>query len=285
MPTNVTVRASDPPPRRLIARAAGLSGDDPIFALNAEAARRARAGEDVVNSTLGTLLDDELRLATIPAVAEAYRRIPLERAAGYAPIAGPPAFLEAVTADVFGDSELASSTVAVATPGGTGALSLAVANFLDAGQSLLTSSYFWSPYGTIAAQAARSLDTFTMFAPDGSLHVRALEQALERCGEQQGRALVFLNAPCHNPTGYSLDARDWHGIVPVLAGAAGRLRLTLLIDMAYARYAAVDPGEWIRHLAPLVGRATLLVAWSASKSFAQYGARVGACLAVEADPV
>ena len=59
MPARMTVRASDPPPQRLIPRAAGLIGDDPIFALNAEASRRIRAGEDIVNSTLGALLDDE----------------------------------------------------------------------------------------------------------------------------------------------------------------------------------------------------------------------------------
>jgi aromatic-amino-acid transaminase len=33
-----------------------------------------------------------------------------------------------------------------------------------------------------------------------------------------------------------------------------------------------------------VGKATVLVAWSASKAFAQYGSRVGACLALEDDP-
>jgi len=92
------------------------------------------------------LLDDEGRLATIPAVSEAYRRVPIERAAGYAPIAGPRVFLEAVVQDLLGRSELAQSAVAVATPGGTGALALAVSCFLEPGQSLLTSSFFWSPY-------------------------------------------------------------------------------------------------------------------------------------------
>src|SRR6185436_16703117 len=44
-----------------------------------------------------------------------------------------------------------------------------------------------------------------------------------------------------------------------------------------------DPSHWLSWLEPLCGAATLLVAWSASQSFAQYGARVGACLAVETD--
>ena len=178
MPARMTVRASDPPPQRLIPRAAGLIGDDPIFALNAEASRRIRAGEDIVNSTLGALLDDELCLATIPAVAEAYARIPLERAAGYAPNAGPPAVLEAVRTDVFGDSEFARHCVTVATPGGSGALALAVASFLEHGQALLTSSYFWSPYETIAliqgfhaGDAASCLERLRGFIRAGVRHI------------------------------------------------------------------------------------------------------------------
>ncbi|NOT29042.1 MAG: aminotransferase class I/II-fold pyridoxal phosphate-dependent enzyme [Planctomycetes bacterium] len=285
----MTGRVTDPRSRRLIARQSDLRGDDPIFALNAEAARRSAAGEDVVNSTLGALLDEELRLATLGAVTEAYRRVPVERGAGYAPIGGPQAFLEAVLADLLGSSsqgsgnELARSAVAVATPGGTGALALAVSNFLEPGDSLLTSSYYWSPYGTIAAHAGRTLATFRMFAQSGRFDVEALGAALEQSGARQGRSLLFLNTPCHNPTGYSLDDQDWSALAGVLASAAARQELTVLLDLAYSRYGAGDPRDWVRHLAPLLGRATLLVAWSASKAFAQYGARVGACVAFEAD--
>ena len=39
------------PPRR------GLPGDDPIFLLNAEAQRRRSAGEEILNATVGALLD------------------------------------------------------------------------------------------------------------------------------------------------------------------------------------------------------------------------------------
>ena len=96
-------------------------GDDPIFALHGEAVRRAAEGQDVLNSTIGALMDDEGRLAVMPSVFEAYRRVPPERAAAYAPISGPPAFLDAVKRDILGDTPLAERAVAVATPGGTGA--------------------------------------------------------------------------------------------------------------------------------------------------------------------
>lgn len=280
---SLSVRATEPFARRLIEGHGETRGDDPIFALNAEAERRRTAGEDIVNSTLGTLLDDQERLATIAAVAEAYRRVPIESGAGYAPIAGPKKFLEAVSADLFARSELARVAVSVATPGGTGALALAVNCFLEPGQSVLTSSYFWSPYQTIAEQSGRKLETFSMFTSGGRFDVGALGSSLERSGRRQGRSLFFLNTPCHNPTGYSLDQHDWHALSGVLASAAATQRLTVLVDLAYARYGAGDPYAWAKHLEPLLGRATVLVAWSASKAFTQYGARVGACVALEAE--
>ena len=54
----------------LIPDSQGRSGDDPIFALNAEATRRAKAGESIVNATLGALMEDDGRLATMPVVFE-----------------------------------------------------------------------------------------------------------------------------------------------------------------------------------------------------------------------
>lgn len=278
------LRATEPALRRLVERQASEPGDDPIFALNAEATRRRESGEDIVNSTLGALLDDEQRLAVIPAVIEAYRRISIERGSGYAPIAGPKVFLDAVVQDLFGSGELAGLALPVATPGGTGALAVAVRNYLEPGQSLLTTSYYWSPYQTIAAQAGCRVETFSMFAADGRFDVEALGAALEESGRRQGRSLLLLNTPCHNPTGYSLDDDDWSGMVATLVAAAKRQPLVVLIDLAYARYGNGDPRGWVRHVDPLLDSMTVLVAWSASKAFAQYGARVGACVALEADP-
>src|SRR5262245_56430210 len=121
----------------LIPGRTGRPSDDPIFALNAEATARRAKGESIVNATVGALLDDEGRLAVLPSVVDALREVPPVQAASYAPLAGPEAFDRAVVGDLFGDSPLAEHAVAIATPGGTGALRHAVANFLERGQALL----------------------------------------------------------------------------------------------------------------------------------------------------
>ncbi|MBK7643089.1 MAG: aminotransferase class I/II-fold pyridoxal phosphate-dependent enzyme [Planctomycetes bacterium] len=263
----------------LIPSAAGRSGDDPIFALNSEAKRRAAAGESVINATLGALMEDDGSLAVIPSVIEALARVPSQKAAAYAPISGDAKFLEAVIADVYGPGELAAQTVAAATPGGTGALYHALTNFLEPGQALLTTSYFWGPYQTIASHTGRRLETFEMFAPSGGFHLAAFEAALTRQLEQQGRALLFLNSPCHNPTGYSLDEREWEALAGIVQRAGERAPLVVLVDLAYARFGSKSSQSWTRHVPQMSSAATVLVAWSASKAFAQYGARVGALLA------
>src|SRR5579884_4031925 len=48
-------------------------------------------------------------------------------------------------------------------------------------------------------------------------------------------------------------------------------------------YGPRDPRALVAHLRPLLGKATVLFAWSASKSFTHYGLRVGALVACAAD--
>ena len=267
----------------LIPTRASRPGDDPIFALNAEARARSAAGEAIINATVGVLLDDEGRLAVLGGVADALREVPPSVGAGYAPIAGDTAFLHAVIADVLGSRPEADWATAVATPGGSGALRLAMADFLEPGQTVLTTSYYWGPYRTIADAFDRHLGTFRMFDARGRLDVADLDRKLNGMLEAQGRALVILNSPCHNPTGYSFDDAEWQEVVEVVGRAAARGPVSLLLDIAYAPYGRRPLDEALDRILELAGKALLLFAWSASKSFTQYGLRVGALLAVHPD--
>lgn len=266
----------------LIPESASRPGD-PIYVLNAEATRRARAGESIVNATAGSLTEDDGRLAIMPTVFEALAAVPPERAAAYAPIAGEPPFLEAVVRDLFGSGPLATRAVAAATAGATGALHHAVVNFLEPGEALLTTDYRWGPYDTIAHHTGRRVETFRMFDAAGRFDGAAFEEALLDVAARQRRVLVLLNTPCHNPTGYSLDDEDWQAVVRAVGRAAELVPVSLAIDLAYAHFGASEPRHWVPHAEALAGVALLLVAWTASKTFALYGARVGALVAVHPD--
>lgn len=260
------------------------AGNDPIFALNAEAAKRAAAGESILNATLGALITDEGNLAVMPTVLETIGRVRASQAAGYAPISGAPAFRKAVVEDLVGDGLLARQAVAVATPGGTGAVYQAVVNFLEPGQNLLTTSYFWGPYAEITRHARRGIDTFPMFDVDGAFDVEAMASALDQHAATQRRVLLVLNFPCHNPTGYSLGSDEWRRLAETISRVGERVPVTVLVDAAYLRFGGAAEATWSAAVPILLTSCTVLVAWTASKTFAQYGARVGSIVALHRNP-
>ncbi len=258
-------------------------GDDPIFSLNAEATRRAKAGEDVVNATIGALLADDGKLAIMPTVAQALSNLPFEMVASYAPIPGRDDYRQAVIHDLLGPYGLVDHAACVATPGGTGALRMAIDDFLEPGQTALTSSYFWGPYRTIAEESGRNLATFDMFNAEGRFHVAAFDQQLGELMAEQKRALILLNTPCHNPTGYSLDASELGAMVAAMERHAGKGPITLVLDVAYGYFHPEALDRCIASFAKLAGKVLVLFAWSGSKAFALYGQRIGALVALVPD--
>ena len=267
----------------LIPMAADRPGDDPIFSLNAEATRRAAAGDSILNATIGALLEDDGSLAILPSVSEAVAGVDPRRAASYAPISGESAFQQAVIDDTFGASPLNQYAVAAATPGGTGAILHAITNFLEPGQSILVPEWYWGPYEIIASHTARKVETFSMFNSEGRFNLEAFDEALSAQLERQGRALFISNFPCNNPTGYSLDDEEWDGLSEIIERQASKGPVSFLLDLAYARFGAAGSERWVEHVERFAHCAQLLVAWTASKAFAQYGARVGALVAVHPD--
>jgi aromatic-amino-acid transaminase len=259
--------------------------DDPIFSLHQEATARKQRGEDIVDATIGVLLDDDGALSVLPAAARAVREVPALEWATYAPISGTPEFRRAVADDLLGSSgTLREIAVSVATPGATGALRHAITNFIEPGQAALTTSWFWGPYKTICDESDRRLETFRMFGADGAFDVAALDGALAKQVARQGRALLILNDPAHNPTGYSMTDAEWSAVTECLALHARTAPVTLLVDCAYLHYGAGQARALSEAVKPLAGKATVLFAWSASKSYTHYGLRAGALVACVADP-
>jgi aromatic-amino-acid transaminase len=267
----------------LIPSRLGRPSDDPIFALNTEAKARAAKGEKVVNATVGALLDDDGKLAVLDGIAAALREVSPREAAGYAPIAGSAAFLKGVANDLLGDRVAGDLTAAVATPGGTGALRHAIASFLEPGQAVLTTSFFWGPYKTLADENGRTLRTFRQFDEGGALDLVDLDRQLAAILKEQGRALVLVNSPCHNPTGYSFDANEWRRFGDIVAERSSAGPITLCLDVAYAKFGDAPLDLAVDEMLRLPASVLPTFAWSASKSFLQYGLRVGALVAAHRD--
>ncbi|HEY6556372.1 MAG TPA: aminotransferase class I/II-fold pyridoxal phosphate-dependent enzyme [Polyangiaceae bacterium] len=262
-------------------------GDDPIFTINAEAEKRKAGGEPVINASLGVLLADDGSLAILPSLTRAVRALEPLDFAPYAPIAGTPELLVGIMSDLFAEQPtLREVATAVATPGGSGAIRHAIATFLEPGQALLTSSLHWSPYSILAREHDREIETFDMFDSKGpmhALHAEALERALASQLARQGRALLVLNDPCHNPTGFSMADADWAAVEDIIHRNASRGPITVLLDAAYTAFSPHGLSIALSHLKRLMQYSQVLIAWSASKSFTAYGLRVGALVALVPD--
>ncbi|MCU0680825.1 MAG: aminotransferase class I/II-fold pyridoxal phosphate-dependent enzyme [Polyangiaceae bacterium] len=262
----------------------GRPKTDPIFGLARLASERRAGGHPVVDATIGVLLDDEGKLALLDTATRALREVSPADAASYAPIAGTPAFLEAVKHDLLGGfPALAARATAVATPGGTGALRHAIASLLEEKQAMLTTSLYWAPYATLAEENGRSLRTFRMFDGAGRFDVPSLEAEVGRLLGEQGRVALVLNDPCHNPSGYSMSDDDWRRTADVLVAASEKGPVSLVLDLAYAVFSDAGFARPLSVLGPISDRVLTAFCWSASKTFLQYGQRVGALVAVATD--
>jgi aromatic-amino-acid transaminase len=264
----------------------GRPHDDPIFTAHQEATRRKARGESIVDATIGVLLDDDGQLAVVPTTARVVAEVPALEWATYAPIAGTAEFRRAVIDDLLGAAPaLRECAVAVATPGGSGALRHAIVNFLEVGQAALTTSWYWAPYRTLCDESDRTLETFAMFAGGAAnrLDVDALDGAVGRQLAAQGRVLLFVNDPAHNPTGYSMTDEEWRAVVDRLVARSAEGAITLVVDCAYMLYGPREAARVAAALQPLAGKVVVLFAWSASKSYTHYGLRGGALVACVGD--
>jgi aromatic-amino-acid transaminase len=255
-----------------------FDGADPIFTANAAANKLAATGAPVINAAMGALLDDEGKFVVLDSVMAQYRQLTPMEIAPYAPIAGDPKFLLALTQRHW--PSLTSYGAGVATPGGTGALAVSVRNLLEPGQRVVTAAPFWAPYATLAVENGLTLETVPYPAAGGSLDVDAWRTVCEDILRTQGRLVLWLNDPCHNPTGRSLSAADRQVLMTLLRELTAHGAVSLVLDFAYLDYAR-DPQtvrDALDDYAAFGAEGTVLVGacLSLSKALTLYGARAGA---------
>ena len=272
-----------------VANGRSIPKEDKIFGINRRATELAEkiGAENVVNATIGALLDDDGKLMVLSSVDDVYRSLAPDEYASYAPIGGTPAFRQAAIQAALGNYEPKGFVRAAATPGGTGAIRNTIANYSEPGDSVLTADLFWSPYGTIAGEIGRHVETFPFFTEDRKFHIKAFDAKIKDILERQDRVVVIINTPAHNPTGYALTDSDWHEIKDSVSSISPGKKVILLVDAAYIDFAG-DEDEY-RQFLPILEEfpenVLPLIAYSMSKTFTLYGMRCGAliCMAKTED--
>ena len=262
--------------------------EDKVFAsvARAKAAKEEKGKEAVFDATAGTLKDDDGNLVVLSSVSETIKGLSDADFAEYAPIVGIHPFREAVIKAAFGTYEPKSYVRAIATPGGTGAVRTAVDNYSCPGDRILTHSWHWAPYKSIASELGRGTEHFEMFDEEGHFNLADFDYKVKKLIRNQEHLVIILNTPANNPTGYSLTTDDWYGVKKTLDEVPAEKKVALVIDVAYIDYAG-EPEE-VRSFLPIVDnlRSNILpiIAYSASKTFTMYGFRCAAMICLAHSP-
>ena len=262
--------------------------EDRVFAVSGRAldAVEEYGIDKVINATVGALYNDEGELLILKSVEKVMKSLPAKSFAAYAPIAGTPRFKEAILKAALGSYEPKSFTAVVGTPGGTGCIRNAIANYSEPGDKVLTHSWHWATYKTIAGELYRSLEHFNMFNEEGGFDIEDFEYKVEKLVRNQEHLVIILNTPANNPTGYALSASDWMEVKRVLDEVPLDKKIALVLDVAYIDYAG-EP-ENVRSFLKVVDdlRSNILpiIAYSASKTFTFYGSRCAAMICLAHSP-
>lgn len=188
-------------------------------------------------------------------------------------------FVTALMPWIFGkaDPAMGGRIEGMQTPGGTGAVRLALAMARRAGVTRVwMGTPSWPNHAQIVADLGLELKTFNHAGKNAAVDMEALRAALAEAGKGDA---VLLHGCCHNPTGIDYAKADWDEIALRLA-AGGALAL---IDLAYQGLGAgmEEDAYGLRRVLATVPEA--LVAYSCDKNFGLYRDRVGALYAMAAD--
>ncbi|MFJ2995655.1 aromatic amino acid transaminase [Pandoraea sp. NPDC087047] len=247
---------------------------DPILSLNEAFGHDPR--QHKVNLSIGIYFDDDGRLPVMQAVREAESAVLSDIGPRpYLPMAGTPAYRDAVQALVFGEDSAARREQRIATLqtlGGGGALRVG-ADFLKRyfpQSTVWISDPSWDNHRVVFESAGFAVQSYPYY--DDATGGLRFDAMIETLAALPPHSIVLLHACCHNPTGVDLSQAQWQALVPVMRERG----LIAFVDMAYQGFGdGLDADAFAVRALTEAGVPTV-VANSFSKNFSLYGERCGA---------
>lgn len=269
--------------------AAGKSAVDNIFAANNRAIALAnKIGKDqVINATVGSILDEDGTLVVLDVVKKALKELTPSEMCAYAPIQGYRKFLDGCIDQCFGESRPAGYIDAVATPGGTGGIHHVVHNYSDPGDEVLITDWHWGAYDSVIRDNNRRVSSFSLLNSAGYFNAKSFRKNVEDILTRQDNLVIVLNGIANNPTGYCMSVEEWQACVDVLKEAAKdpTKKIILYPDVAYLDYSGEkeECRRFFKVFGGLPQNLLVIVGYTLSKGFTMYGQRMGAMIGISSD--
>jgi aspartate aminotransferase/aromatic-amino-acid transaminase len=260
---------------------------DTVFAIVAKAKEdKAKIGaENVVDATIGSLYGEDEKLVALDEVFNHYDTIDHRVKAAYAAsFTGNPDFRDGVYKWVVQNTDVKLQHSVIATPGGSGAVSMSITTFLDQGETLLIPDVAWGSYSLMAHENNINYVKYTMFDGD-HFNLQSVKDNVNEILKKQDRIVMIINDPCHNPTGYSLTMQEWKELVAFMNEVSKKVPFILIDDIAYIDYSnhLETSRDYMATWNELSAQAMVVVAFSCSKTLTSYGLRCGAAVILAQD--
>jgi len=188
-------------------------------------------------------------------------------------------FVHALMPYVFGaaDPTKGGRIDGMQTPGGTGAVRLALALAKRAGVTkILMGTPSWPNHAQIVADLGLELQGFKHAGASGQVDMDSLRFAIQQAGAGDA---ILLHGCCHNPSGIDYTPAQWDEIAPLIKAKG----LLPILDLAYQGLGQgmEEDAYGMRRVLDEVPEA--LVAYSCDKNFGLYRDRVGAVYVMMAE--
>ena len=186
-------------------------------------------------------------------------------------------FVRALVPHVFGEAGTRDGRIdGMQTPGGTGAVRLAVALAKKSGVAKIwMGTPSWPNHAQILNDCGMAAGTFNHATGDGAADMDALREVIANAAKDDA---VLLHGACHNPTGVDYSNEEWDEIAALVKDKG----ILPIIDLAYQGLGDGMDADAYGLRAVLAAVPEALVAYSCDKNFGLYRDRVGALYAMGA---
>lgn len=236
--------------------------------------------DDKIDLGVGVYRTDEGATPVFRAIKAAEQRLVDEQPSkSYLGPEGDMGFVNALMPYIFGaDATMGGRISGMQTPGGTGAVRLAVALAQKAGVKRVHMGVpSWPNHAQIMADIALEVATFDHANADGTANLDAVLAAIRSAGPDEA---ILLHSCCHNPTGIDYTPDQWAAIAEAIAETG----IFPIIDSAYQGLGQGMEEDAAGMRAVLAKVPEALIAYSCDKNFGMYRDRVGALYAMAENP-
>ncbi len=256
-----------------------------VLAIAAKVREAKKHNPQTINATVGSYYDEDGNIKVFKAVKEVFENPNYNNILSYSSVKGSSDFSEAIKKWILGDDYQIKYDGyyknLIATPGGTGALALAMGTYLDKKEGILLPNIMWPSYMQIATNLDIDVCLYELFDDNNHFNLASIDISCRLMQEKYGKVALIINDPCHNPTGYVMSEEDYKGLINLLNNHATKSKVILILDIAYLDYASEagkNTRSYFELLKNLSANVMVLFTFSASKTFGIYGLRLGGLL-------